>query len=57
MQVLDGVALGLVVAAGAAFAMGSAALAHSEDLKALYWLVVGIVALRGAVHIARPRGA
>ncbi len=57
MQVLDGVALGLVVAAGVAFAMGSAALARTEDLRALYWLVVGIVALRSAVQIARPRGA
>ena len=57
MQVLDGVALGLVVVSGVAFALGSAALARTEDLRALYWLIVGVVALRSAVHMARPRGA
>ncbi len=30
---------------------------RAEDLKALYWLVVGVVAVRAAVQIARPRGA
>jgi hypothetical protein len=57
MQLLDGVAIVLVVAAGVAFGVGSGALARAEDLKALYWLVVGIVAVRSAVHISRPRGA
>ena len=54
---LDGVALGLVVVAGVAFALGSAALARTEDLRALYWLIVGVVALRSGVNMARPRGA
>jgi hypothetical protein len=57
MKVLDGVAIALVVSAALSFAAGGGALAHAEDLKALYWLVVGIVAVRGAVHISRPRGA
>lgn len=57
MQLLDGVAIALVVAAGVAFGVGGSALARAEDLKALYWLVVGIVAVRSAVQLARPRGA
>ena len=57
MHVMDGVALSMLVAAGIAFAAGASFLARAEDLKALYWLVVGVVAVRGAVQIARPRGA
>lgn len=56
MQLFDGIALAMVVAAGLAFGVGASSLARAEDLKALYWLVVGIVALRSAVQIARPRG-
>ena len=57
MQLLDGIAIAMVVAAAVAFGVGASALAHSEDLKALYWLVVGGISLRSAVQIARPRGA
>jgi hypothetical protein len=57
MQILDALAIAMVVAAGVAFGVGAAALARTEDLKALYWLVVGLVAVRGAVQIARPRGS
>jgi hypothetical protein len=57
MQLLDGIALTMLVAAAIAFGVGASSLARAEDLKALYWLVVGIVAVRGAVQIARPRGA
>lgn len=56
VQILDGIALAMVVAAGLAFALGASSLARAEDLKALYWLVVGMAAVRGAVQIARPRG-
>jgi hypothetical protein len=56
MQLLDGIAIAMVVAAAVAFGVGASALAHAEDLKALYWLVVGGVSLRSAVQIARPRG-
>ena len=56
MQLLDGIALAMLVAAALAFGVGASALAHAEDLRALYWLVVGVVAVRGAVQIARPRG-
>jgi hypothetical protein len=57
MHLLDGIALTMLVAAGIAFGVGASSLARADDLKALYWLVVGIVAVRGAVQIARPRGA
>jgi hypothetical protein len=57
MHLLDGIALSMLIAAGIAFGVGASSLARAEDLKALYWLVVGIVAVRGAVQIARPRGA
>jgi hypothetical protein len=56
MQLLDAIALTMLVAAGVAFGVGASALSRAEDLKAIYWLVMGIVAVRGAVQIARPRG-
>jgi hypothetical protein len=37
-----------------AFVLGEAALAHAEDLHALYWLAVGVASLRGAVQAGRP---
>ena len=57
MHLMDAIALSMLVAAGIAFGVGAASLARAEDLKALYWLVVGFIAVRGAVQIARPRGA
>jgi hypothetical protein len=54
MQLVDVLAIALVIAAGAAFVLGETALAHAEDLRALYWLAVGVVSLRAAVRIARP---
>jgi hypothetical protein len=47
-------AIALVVAAGAAFLVGESALARSDDLHAIYWLVVGVVSLRAAVGLAQP---
>jgi len=55
MQLVDALAIVLIVAAAAAFVLGDAALARAEDLKALYWLVIGVVSVRAAVQIARPR--
>lgn len=54
MHWVDGLAIVLVVAAAAAFVLGEMALTRAEDLQALYWLVVGVVALRSAVQVARP---
>jgi hypothetical protein len=54
MHVSDVLAVLLLVGAAVAFAFGSAALARAEDLRALYWLAVGIISVRAAVHMARP---
>lgn len=54
MQLVDVLAIVLVVAAAVAFVLGESALARAEDLTALYWLAVGIVSLRAAVQVARP---
>ena len=54
MQMADVLAAALVIVAAVAFWMGNVALAHTEDLRAVYWLLVGFIALRGAVRVARP---
>jgi len=54
MQLLDALAAALVVGAATAFTFGALALARSSDLDALYFLVVGVVALRAGVQIVRP---
>jgi hypothetical protein len=54
MQLVDVLAVALVIAAGASFVLGETALARAEDLRALYWLAVGVVSLRAAVQVARP---
>jgi hypothetical protein len=54
MQVLDVLAVLLVLGAAAAFTFGALALTRSNDVEALYYLVVGVVALRAGVQIVRP---
>jgi hypothetical protein len=54
MQWLDVLAAVLVVGAAAAFTFGAMALARASDVEAVYFLVVGVVALRGGVQLARP---
>jgi hypothetical protein len=54
MRTLDAVAAALVLGAAIAFIVGNAALARAEDVQALYWLIVGVVAVRAAVQVARP---
>ncbi|MDP9034527.1 MAG: hypothetical protein M3O50_06940 [Myxococcota bacterium] len=54
MQLADVLATSLLVGAGAAFWSGETALARAQDLHALYWLIVGAVALRACVQIVRP---
>jgi hypothetical protein len=54
MKVVDALAIALIAGAGAAFFAGEIAIAHTEDLRAVYWLVVGIVSVRAGVQIARP---
>jgi hypothetical protein len=45
----------LFAAACVAFALGVQALGDRRDLQALYWLVVGGLALKGATDMLRPR--
>jgi hypothetical protein len=54
MNLLDILAVALVLVAGTTFVLGELALSRAEDLQALYWLAVGIVSLRAAVQIGRP---
>lgn len=54
MRLLDLLAAALIVGSGAAFVFGAGALARAADLQALYWLCVGVAALRAAVQLARP---
>lgn len=54
MQWLDVLAGVLVVGAAAAFTFGALALARASDVEAIYFLVVGLVALRGGVQLVRP---
>jgi hypothetical protein len=54
MQLLDGLAALLVLGAAAAFAFGATALSRANDIEAIYFLVVGIVALRAGIQIVRP---
>jgi hypothetical protein len=54
MQLLDALAALLVLGAAAAFTFGALALSRSNDVEALYFLAVGVVALRAGVQIVRP---
>jgi hypothetical protein len=54
MQILDVLAALLVVGAAAAFTFGAMALSRASDIEAIYYLVIGIVALRAGVQLARP---
>ena len=47
----------LLALAVAAFLFGEVALSHSDDLEAIYGLVVGVVSMRSAVQLARPGNA
>ena len=54
MQVLDVLAAALVLGAAAAFTFGALALARANDVEALYFLIVGVFALRAGVQLVRP---
>lgn len=54
MQLLDVIAALLVIGAAAAFWFGATALARASDVEALYYLIVGVVALRAGVQLVRP---
>jgi hypothetical protein len=50
----DALAIALALGAGSAFFFGERALAAADDMRAIYWLAVGVVALQAAVQIAKP---
>ncbi len=54
-RLADMLAIGFLVASMAAFVLGDGALAHSDDLRAGYWLGIGMVSLWAGVQVARPR--
>ena len=56
-KLANAVNLVLFAAACAAFALGVHALGDRRDLQALYWLIVGGLALKGATDMLRPRSA
>jgi hypothetical protein len=57
MALLDVLAALLVVGATVAFTFGALALARASDVEAIYFLVMGTVALRSAVQLLRPGAA
>ena len=53
MQLADAMAILLVMGAVASFACGALALTRASDIEAVYFLVVGIVALRAGIQVVR----
>jgi hypothetical protein len=54
MHVLDVLAALFVVGATVAFFVGAMALSRASDVEAVYYLVIGVVALRAGVQLVRP---
>ena len=52
-RALDVLAVLLLLAAGLAFLFGSLAMEHREDLKAIYWMIVGVALVRATSNLAR----
>jgi hypothetical protein len=55
VHLVDLISILLLIGALFAFAAGLFVLADRRDLLALYWLVVGLAALRAATQLLRPR--
>ena len=53
-RILDGLSVALVAGAATAFTFSLLALGEERDLHALYWLVIGGLALKAAVDLLRP---
>ena len=56
-RVANAVNLLLFAAACASFALGLYALGDRRDLQAIYWLIVGGIALKAATDMLRPRSS
>jgi hypothetical protein len=55
IRLADLVSIGLLVAAVGSFGAGLYVLAEQRDLLAIYWLVIGLSALRASTNILRPK--
>ncbi len=55
-RLVDGVSILLLLLACVAFTYGLRSLSEREDLRALYTLAVGGLALKASVDLLRPRG-
>lgn len=53
-RAIDVLSVLLLLAAGAAFALGVWSLNDRRDLHALYWLGVGALLLKASVEMLRP---
>jgi hypothetical protein len=56
-RIANAVNIGLFVAACVAFGFGIHALGNRKDLHALYYLLLGGLALKASVDMLRPRSA
>ena len=54
-RLANGISVLLLLGAIAAFGAGLLALGARRDLEALYWLVIGALALRAATNLLRPK--
>jgi len=54
-RLADLISLLLLVGSVVAFVLGFLAIAERQDLTALYWLVVGGLALRASTNLLRPK--
>jgi hypothetical protein len=54
-RVVDLLSILLLGAAAAAFSLGVHALGDERDLASLYWLVIGVLLLRSATDLLRPK--
>ncbi|MDX2050833.1 MAG: hypothetical protein SFV15_00485 [Polyangiaceae bacterium] len=55
-RLIDALSVLLVLLALAAFAAGVYSLGAAQDVRALYLLVIGALALRSATDLLRPHG-
>ena len=57
MRVADFASIALFSSSLGAFAMGLVALGDRRDLSAVYWLIIGGLALRAGTTVLRPRSS
>lgn len=55
VRLIDILSVVLLLGALSAFILGFVALGARRDLPALYWLIVGALALRASTNLLRPR--